>query len=134
MEDGTSEQNSYVGTLFTFLLFLIVSGYAILKFNTLITLKDVDIIYAETDSFYTFNDTYTYENGFNFAVAFTKYDNVMEPILEPEYGELVFTHYNWGQTEESNESGRKKIKTTHACTKKELGIDDDLDENSSKFF
>jgi hypothetical protein len=36
-------------------------------------------------------------SGFAFAAAFTAYDGNPEPILLPEYGEVVFKKYFWGQ-------------------------------------
>ena len=39
--------------------------------------------YAED---YVFN----FEQGLNFAFAFTAYDNVKEDILDPSYGKIIF--------------------------------------------
>ena len=56
-------------------------------------------------------------------MAFTAYDDVEEPILDPSYGKIVFNSYSWGQTDETL-AGRTRIES-HACTRKELGLDDD---------
>lgn len=76
--------------------------------------------------FYTYNDKFTEKQGFNFAVAFSAYDDNPEPILDPEYGELVFNHYYWGVQEDGTYgAGRKRINTTHTCSEKELGLEYD---------
>lgn len=57
--------------------------------------------------FYSWRDEFNHTNGFNFAVAFSAYDDDPEPILDPTYGELKFNHYFWGRNEEGlNEAGR----------------------------
>ena len=37
-----------------------------------------------------------FEQGLNFAFAFTAYDNETEDILDPSYGKLIFSRYEWG--------------------------------------
>ena len=41
---------------------------------------------AFMEKFFTEFDEFGYDQGMNFAVAFTAYNNVREPILDPEYG------------------------------------------------
>ena len=38
-------------------------------------------------------------NGFNVAIAFTKFDNELDPILDKSYGELIFRAWEWGKNE-----------------------------------
>ena len=42
------------------------------------------------------------DSGLNLAIAFTNYDNNTEPILEKEYGELIFQAYEWGPGEDGD--------------------------------
>ena len=62
--------------------------------------KDVDVL--QTLEMNTFADDYkfTFQNGFNLAVAFTAFDDEPEPILDKSYGEIVFLHSYWGETED----------------------------------
>ena len=77
-------------------------------------------------------DTFSYENGLNFAIAFTGFKGENEPIFDdPTIGEVVFNHYRWGNDANGNHfTGRFPIKS-HQCTREELGIDGDL--NKAKF-
>lgn len=47
------------------------------------------------------------------AAAFTDYDSETEHILEPEYGQLVFKHFSWGEAADGSgyKSGRQNIKS-----------------------
>ena len=51
-----------------------------------------------------FNDSYVfnYDDGLNFAIAFTAFDSETEPILDKSYGEIVFKAYEWGSDPEDN--------------------------------
>ena len=50
----------------------------------------------------------------NLAFAFTAYDNVTEPILDPTIGELVVKEYAWGQNDDGTFYVNKdKIKSQH---------------------
>lgn len=73
----------------------------------------------------TDEDIFTYENGLNFAMAFTAYDGETEPFDDPTIGQLVFNHYKWGVDSDGKPfSGRYPIKS-HKCTREELGLDGD---------
>ena len=54
-------------------------------------------------------------------MAFTAYDSVTEPILDPSYGKIVFNSFSWGFGSEIK-SQRHSIQT-HRCSREELGLD-----------
>lgn len=56
----------------------------------------MDILTTLDENALSSDETFTFENGFNVAVAFTAYDAETEWILDPSYGELVFKQYSWG--------------------------------------
>ena len=58
----------------------------------------------------------------SFAVGFTAYDNVEEPILDKSIGELVFEAYEWGEDANGTYYVRHTNLPTHACTDEELGL------------
>ena len=60
---------------------------------------------SSTQSGY-YDDSYvfSYEQGFNIAIAFTAYDSETEPILDRSYGEIVFREYEWDFDKETGNS------------------------------
>ena len=58
--------------------------------DILIARKDVDILSAVLNYYHEEDYTFTYQNGLNFAVAFTDYNDQYGSILDESYGELVF--------------------------------------------
>ena len=123
--------NSVFGSILSILLFITMSCYVYLKADVLIAKKDVDVLSTVNDLFFTYEDVISYENGFNFAVAFTAYDNDEEPILDPSYGEIVFNHFKWGTDAEENYFyERARINSTHTCTPEELGLDTQSNETN----
>ena len=84
------------------MLFFALSTYSFQKWDILVNKKDIDILSTQNDLFFDYNDRFTYQNGFNFAVAFTDFGNNPEPILDPSYGSLVFNHYYWGEKDKDN--------------------------------
>ena len=71
-------------------------------------------------------EEFTYEDGLNFAIAFTASDDEPEPILDKSIGELVVQSYSWGYEDETSQKtySRKERLSTHICTEEELGIKD----------
>ena len=61
--------------------------------------------------------------GFAFAAAFTAYDGDPEPILEPEYGEIVFNHFSWGPQDDGTYATSLDKIEPHVCTDEELNLD-----------
>lgn len=71
---------------------------------------------------YTYNDTFTSNEGLYIAAALSEYDSVTEMIEKPEYGELVIEHYGWGYS--ATELGvQSKNLVTHPCSDQELGLE-----------
>ena len=80
----------------------------------------------------TDDDSVSYDNGFNIAVALTYDDNNPEPFDDPTIGQVVFNHYSWGRYPDGTRfSGRFPIKS-HTCTREELGLDGD--KNKARFY
>ena len=96
IEKDKSELKTLMGSFFTFLIFVVSAVYSLQKVDVWMAKKDVDIMSSTQAGF--FNDSYTfgYEDGLNFAVAFTAYDSETEPILDESYGKIVFRAYEWG--------------------------------------
>ena len=82
----------------------------------------MDIASATVDSHFDQDYQFSYEHdGMNFAVAFTAFDRVTEPILDPSYGKLVFNAWSWGIKGDFL-TDREPL-GTHQCTKEELGLE-----------
>ena len=80
----------------------------------------------------TDDDSFTYDMGFNIAVALTRYDSDLEPFDDPTVGQVVFNHYKWGTNPDGqNFAGRYPI-PSHACTREELGLDGD--KSKARFY
>ena len=96
LDAGITKLNSWSGFVFSVLLILILGGYAGQKLDVLVNNGDIDIF--ETEIYAYFDDTHSFgaENDLHLAVAFTAYDSVREPILDPTIGELAFKAFEWG--------------------------------------
>ena len=58
----------------------------------------------------------------NFAVGFTAYDSVEEPILDKSIGELTFNAYEWGIGDDGKYFVRYVPLPSHTCTEEELSL------------
>ena len=96
LEDGKDQVNSYMGSICTLFLFMLICMYGYQKMDVLVAKKDVDMLSAVLDYYYDEDFTFNYNNGFNIAVAFTAYDDETEWILDDSYGEIVFNAFSWG--------------------------------------
>ena len=72
------------------------------------------------------------ENGFSIAAMFTAYDNDPEPVLTPDYGELVFRYGKWGQYANGTFYDIEEVLETHYCTPEELGLNKDSSDHSAR--
>lgn len=81
-----------MGSFLSIVVTCVVLLYAYLKADVLVSRRDVDILSTIDDNKFTPDYEFTAENGFNIAIALTAYDNDPMPILDPSYGEIVFTH------------------------------------------
>ena len=86
-----SKMSSWLGASCTLMILIVIVLYAYLKAWILLQRKDVNIVQIMHDSHHSAEMQFNFDNGLNFAAAFTGYDNEMERILDPSYGELVFT-------------------------------------------
>ena len=91
--------------------------------DVLINKKDVDILSTVNDAFFDSEHIFDAKKGFAFAAAFTAYDGNPEPILKPEYGELVFTHFGWGPLPDGTYTTYRNKIDSHVCTDEELNLD-----------
>ena len=96
LDQGITKVYTWSGFAFTLLLVLIIGTYAAQKVSVLMGRSDVDVFETELISY--FDETYSFgaESHLNLAVAFTSFDDVEEPILDPKIGELTFKAYEWG--------------------------------------
>ena len=99
IDEDKSILQSSMGSLLSFVMFLMVCVFAYLKIEMGITKEGVDIASATYDSYFDDEYVFSSKDGLNFAMAFTAYDDVEEMILDPSYGKIVFNSYSWGQTD-----------------------------------
>eukprot|EP00354_Favella_ehrenbergii_P012467 CAMPEP_0170453360 /NCGR_PEP_ID=MMETSP0123-20130129/1963_1 /TAXON_ID=182087 /ORGANISM="Favella ehrenbergii, Strain Fehren 1" /LENGTH=142 /DNA_ID=CAMNT_0010715697 /DNA_START=180 /DNA_END=608 /DNA_ORIENTATION=- len=92
--------------------------------DVLLEKKDIDIVSTINELHYGDDFVFSYDNGFNIALAFTAYDSEREQILDPSYGELVFNSYEWGPNPDGSYFTRRERLEAHICTREELGIDE----------
>ena len=96
--DGDSiELNSWGGAICSLLLMVILSAYFYQKLDILINKDDQQILETHIFRALTDDDSVSYDNGFNIAVAMTYDDNDPEPFNDPTFGQIIFNHYKWGQ-------------------------------------
>ena len=83
--------------------------------------------YAE--GVFTYEDTFTAEEGLFIAAALTEYDDNTEVIEDKQFGELVIEHYGWGY------EGALGTKSTslkeHYCSDAELGLASQAETDST---
>ncbi len=94
--DGNKDLKSIMGAICSIMLTILVCIYAYQKMDVFLKKKDVDILSTTNGLFYSDEDTFSYKNGLNVAVAFTAYDSEESWILDETYGELIFNSYSWG--------------------------------------
>ena len=134
LDKGSMKLSSWVGTLCSCFLFLLIGAYAVQKLDILVNKREVDLIYMTASNALTYTDKFDSSMGFNIAAAFTAYDDETEPIDDPTVGSVVFNHYKWGENSDGSlYAGRYLIKS-HRCTRKELGLDRDSDDQESNMF
>ena len=90
IDEDESILQSTMGSILSIIMMFMVGLYAYQKTEVFLLKKGVDITSATNDSFFDDEYEFSYEDGLNFAMAFTAYDEVSEPILAPEYGKIVF--------------------------------------------
>ena len=96
LDKENSVLNSTVGSVFTIIAYLAVFMYTYLKIDVWIQKKDIDIMATKLIDHMAYDYIFSHDLGFNLAIAFTDFDNNLEPILDKSYGQLVFNAYEWG--------------------------------------
>ena len=104
IEKNESDLKTIVGSLFTILIYAVVALYMFQKIDVWLAKKDVDIMSSTQTGFFNDSYTFSYDQGLNFAVAFTAYDEETEYILDKSYGEIVFRAYEWGVNEDTGKA------------------------------
>ena len=135
--DGERQlSQSYMGSLCTILIFLMTLLYTVQKFEVLIAKKDVDVLSAKKDLVLSSEDEFSYQNGFNIAVAFTEFNSNQEWELDPKYGTLVINSYSWGVDPDGSYFTTRLQLPTHPCSKEEMGFieKEEPDEAKAYFF
>ena len=130
LDKGIMTLKTVSGLLITIMLIIVLVFYATVKFKSLISQRNVDIIIAKTENFFNYDHVFDFEKGLNMAVGLTAYDSETEYILDKSIGELNFMAYEWGEDENKELYVRKTIIPSHICSKEELGLEGD---NSSFF-
>ena len=126
------EKKSIVGGLCSLILTFIMIMFAYQKADVLWNKKNVDIRASINEYYFSPDHVFNYENGFNFALGFTEYGKP-DTILDPEIGELRFSHFSWGpQADGTNGSNEREQIPHHSCSAEELGLDE-TDRSGSKF-
>ena len=67
------------------------------------------------------NDTFNSTRGFSVAAALTDYVDADNPQIDPRIGELVFTHYKWGEDSDGKKFSGRYLLPSHRCSEEELG-------------
>lgn len=113
-----------LGSLCSLILAIVVIAYTNHKIDVWLNKMDIEIITAKQVGYFDEDYVFSFEQGLNFAIAFTAYDQETEDILDPSYGKLMFARYEWGERADTGElySEISEI-PSHTCTRQELGID-----------
>ena len=100
MDDGEYRLPTISGLVSTFIVTIIIFIYLGQKFDDLINKGGIKVLTTVKEDFFT--DDYKLslaDQGINFAVGFSAYDGSTEPVLFPEYGDLVVVRSRWGDDE-----------------------------------
>ena len=96
LDAGVEALPSVAGVIFSVLLTIDVLGYAAQKLEILINKKDVDIMSVLKKDYFSEDQPFQYEQGLEFAEAFTAYDQETDIILDPSIGRIVYETYEFG--------------------------------------
>lgn len=114
--DGQTSVTSWMGSLCTLLMVLMLGGYTYQKVDVFIKKEGAVILQTLHDSYYGNDDNFGYEQGFNVAVA-------LDTQLDPSIGQIVFVRYSWGYDSDGKYFVDERILESHRCTQAELGLD-----------
>ena len=96
LKDGDDVLRSYCGACLTMILLVVTLIFLYSKAMVLYKGTDVTIMGNYAEGAYTYENTFTAEDGMFIAAALTEYDSNPDVIEEKRYGELVIEHYGWG--------------------------------------
>ena len=94
--EGGKAYVSYMGAICSVIFITISMIYLYSKIMTLINVSRIIVMSNYQVGALTYEDEFTGDDGFFFAVALTKYDTDPEPIDDPRYGEMIIEYYGWG--------------------------------------
>ena len=118
LDGGQSHLKSWMGSLCTLIILIVVIAYSVQKMDVLINKKDVNVLSTIHKLYFDEDYTFCYENGLNLAVAFTAYDDQQEWVLDRRYGELVFQAYTWGEDANGTYFSKNERINSTVCTPK----------------
>ena len=112
-----------MGTVSSFLLFVILVVYAYYKLSIMINKKAVDILSAVKQDFFEPEYTFGSKQGFNIAVAvFDPFDPSSYRQLDRSYGQVRFLKFSWGPNDKGEFETRMTQIQTHECSEEDFGI------------
>ena len=115
-----------MGSLCSILVLFLTATFALIKIDVFFARKDNDVMSSTLVKAIADDSVFSAEDGLNFAVAFTAYDNETEDILDPTYGNVVFRNSEWGPTPDGGYFENLDEIPSHTCTKEELGMEGDI--------
>ena len=120
-EDTQAVQSS-LGCIATVFVTVLIVLYAIQKTEILLRRRDMNIRQFTKKHHFPDDHRFSYENGFNIAVAFTGFDDIQEWDLDPSVGELQFRASEWGNNPDGSFYWDHKVLKSHKCSDEELGL------------
>ena len=127
---GRNKHKTIMGAIVSLVLILMLLFYLCLRTTILIFRSDTDYLAYESEIYFR-TEFFTSEDGFNVAFALTEYDNVEEPIEDPDYGVLKAYHYGWKQ--DTREIFQTPV-STEPCTQDDLHLNEEVSGQSSSIF
>ena len=103
LDDQIRTLPTLAGLISTICVILVVSSYSMIQFEKLVLKEGEDILETTKEDFFDDTHELTFEDGINFAVGLSSFDTNTEPILDPQYGELVFIKRRWKFSQEEGD-------------------------------
>ena len=109
---------------------LLVLSYTVFKLQSLLAASDYSVTKNVQFEYYKPEDVFGFEDNFQIAAAFNKWDGEAVPIEDPSIGELKFVMKAWGSRDWPNFFTELP---SHYCTQKELNDIQGSNTNSTFF-
>ena len=74
-DDSMTHKSTNVGSIFSLVLILVLLSYLYQKVHIFIARQKIDIVQTSKEGYYPEDHVFTWDNGFNIAVALTAYDS-----------------------------------------------------------